>query len=43
MMRYSTNPVIILINNGGYAIEVEIHEGRPLQPDQQLGLHRTAG
>jgi pyruvate decarboxylase len=27
MMRYGTNPIIILINNGGYTIEVEIHDG----------------
>ncbi|KAL4428395.1 hypothetical protein ABPG75_002484 [Micractinium tetrahymenae] len=27
MLRYGTNPVIILINNGGYTIEVEIHDG----------------
>lgn len=27
MMRYCTNPLIILINNAGYTIEVEIHDG----------------
>jgi pyruvate decarboxylase len=27
MMRYKLNPVIFLINNGGYTIEVEIHDG----------------
>jgi pyruvate decarboxylase len=27
MIRYNLNPVIILINNGGYTIEVEIHDG----------------
>lgn len=27
MMRYGTSPIIILINNGGYTIEVEIHDG----------------
>ncbi|KAI3428523.1 hypothetical protein D9Q98_007346 [Chlorella vulgaris] len=27
MMRYETNPIIFLINNGGYTIEVEIHDG----------------
>lgn len=27
MMRYDQNPIIILINNGGYTIEVEIHDG----------------
>ena len=27
MMRYETNPVIVLINNGGYTIEIEIHDG----------------
>ena len=24
MLRYGTNPVILLINNGGYTIEVEV-------------------
>jgi len=27
MLRYSLTPIIILINNGGYTIEVEIHDG----------------
>ncbi|KAL6782419.1 hypothetical protein ACKKBG_A06710 [Auxenochlorella protothecoides x Auxenochlorella symbiontica] len=27
MMRYGQNPIIILVNNGGYTIEVEIHDG----------------
>lgn len=27
MIRYDTNPIIFLINNGGYTIEVEIHDG----------------
>ncbi len=27
MIRYGLNPVIFLINNGGYTIEVEIHDG----------------
>lgn len=27
MIRYNLNPIIILINNGGYTIEVEIHDG----------------
>ncbi len=27
MIRYQLNPIIILINNGGYTIEVEIHDG----------------
>lgn len=27
MIRYETNPIIFLINNGGYTIEVEIHDG----------------
>ncbi|PZO47508.1 MAG: pyruvate decarboxylase [Phormidesmis priestleyi] len=27
MIRYGLNPIIFLINNGGYTIEVEIHEG----------------
>ncbi|KAK9861401.1 hypothetical protein WJX84_001430 [Apatococcus fuscideae] len=27
IMRYETNPLIFLINNGGYTIEVEIHDG----------------
>ncbi len=27
MIRYGTNPIIFLINNGGYTIEVEIHDG----------------
>ncbi len=27
MIRYNTNPIIFLINNGGYTIEVEIHDG----------------
>jgi pyruvate decarboxylase len=25
--RYKTNPIIVLVNNGGYTIEVEIHDG----------------
>ncbi|WP_170325618.1 thiamine pyrophosphate-binding protein [Ruegeria arenilitoris] len=27
MIRYDTKPIIFLINNGGYTIEVEIHDG----------------
>jgi pyruvate decarboxylase len=27
MIRYCTNPIIFLINNNGYTIEVEIHDG----------------
>jgi len=27
MIRYELNPIILLINNGGYTIEVEIHDG----------------
>ncbi len=27
MIRYEVNPIIFLINNGGYTIEVEIHDG----------------
>lgn len=27
MIRYNLNPIIFLINNGGYTIEVEIHDG----------------
>ncbi len=27
MIRYGANPIIFLINNGGYTIEVEIHDG----------------
>lgn len=27
MIRYKVNPIIFLINNGGYTIEVEIHDG----------------
>jgi len=27
MIRYGVNPIVILINNGGYTIEVEIHDG----------------
>jgi len=27
MIRYGTKPIIFLINNGGYTIEVEIHDG----------------
>ncbi len=27
MLRFGATPVIILINNGGYAIESEIHDG----------------
>ena len=27
MIRYNTRPIIFLINNGGYTIEVEIHDG----------------
>jgi len=27
MIRYKLNPIIFLINNGGYTIEVEIHDG----------------
>ncbi|GAX76913.1 hypothetical protein CEUSTIGMA_g4359.t1 [Chlamydomonas eustigma] len=29
MLRYSLTPIIILVNNGGYTIEVEIHDGPP--------------
>ena len=28
-MRHRQNPIIFLINNGGYTIEVEIHDGVP--------------
>ena len=31
MIRYGLNPIIFLINNGGYTIEVEIHDG-PYNP-----------
>lgn len=27
MIRYQLRPIIFLINNGGYTIEVEIHDG----------------
>lgn len=27
MMRFEANPIIFLINNAGYAIEIEIHDG----------------
>jgi len=27
MLRFSLTPIIVLINNGGYTIEVEIHDG----------------
>jgi TPP-dependent 2-oxoacid decarboxylase len=27
MIRYGTNPIIFLLNNRGYTIEVEIHDG----------------
>lgn len=27
MIRYGLDPIIILVNNGGYTIEVEIHDG----------------
>jgi len=27
MIRYGADPIIVLINNGGYTIEVEIHDG----------------
>ena len=27
MIRYEVNPIIFLLNNGGYTIEVEIHDG----------------
>ena len=27
MIRYGVNPIVFLINNGGYTIEVEIHDG----------------
>lgn len=27
MVRYNINPIIFLMNNGGYTIEVEIHDG----------------
>lgn len=27
MLRYGAAPIIFLINNGGYTIEVEIHDG----------------
>ena len=26
-MRFRQNPIIFLVNNGGYTIEVEIHDG----------------
>lgn len=29
MMRQGLNAIIFLINNGGYSIEVEIHDGAP--------------
>jgi TPP-dependent 2-oxoacid decarboxylase len=27
MLRFGANPIILLINNAGYTIEVEIHDG----------------
>ena len=27
MMRWGAAPIIFLINNAGYAIEIEIHDG----------------
>jgi TPP-dependent 2-oxoacid decarboxylase len=27
MIRYQVNPIIFLMNNGGYTIEVELHDG----------------
>ncbi len=27
MIRYGLQPIIFLLNNGGYTIEVEIHDG----------------
>ena len=27
MLRFGTNPIIVLINNGSYTIEVQIHDG----------------
>jgi TPP-dependent 2-oxoacid decarboxylase len=27
MMRVGAAPIIILVNNAGYAIEIEIHDG----------------
>lgn len=27
MLRFNANPIILLVNNKGYTIEVEIHDG----------------
>jgi pyruvate decarboxylase len=27
MVRYGTRPIIVVVNNGGYTIEIEIHDG----------------
>jgi TPP-dependent 2-oxoacid decarboxylase len=27
MMRFGATPIIFLVNNAGYAIEIEIHDG----------------
>lgn len=27
MIRFGANPIILLINNKGYTIEIEIHDG----------------
>ena len=40
MIRRNLRPIIFLINNHGYTIEVEIHDG-PVQQRQELGLRRT--
>ena len=27
ILRYGTHPIIVVVNNGSYCIEVEIHDG----------------
>ena len=43
MIRYGLKPIIFLINNGGYTIEVEIHDGpyNPIKNWDYAGLDRT--
>ncbi len=39
MLRYGVDPIIFLINNGGYTIEVEIHDvstGSSSSPEQHV-------
>ena len=41
-MRFRQNPIIFLINNGGYTIEVEIHDGALCNSHYADELYATA-